>query len=121
MLLNIYDTLIGNDLVLHSVAQEAALAAFAALVEGGSLWVIVNYARSAGRALILPVLAVALIYQLAHLADWGKGDVILLLFLQMVLIFFGICLFAGHFGSAGFVLLVAGAILGLIAAFAKSL
>ena len=37
VLLNIYDGLIGNDLILHTASKEAVIAGIASLVEGGSL------------------------------------------------------------------------------------
>ncbi|HZM05956.1 MAG TPA: hypothetical protein VFC44_23385 [Candidatus Saccharimonadales bacterium] len=120
-LLNIFDNIIGNDLVLHSVGKEAVIAGVASLIEGGSFWVIVFYARSALRALIVPVLIVGLFYKLAHLEDWSKNDAVMLLVFQAGIIFVGAALFAGNFKEAIVVLAVFGAVLGLIAAFARSL
>ena len=120
-LLNIFDSIVGNDLVLHSMGKEAVIAGVASLIEGGSFWAIIFYARSALRALIVPVLVVGLFYKLAHLEDWSKNDAFMLLFFQAGIAFIGGSLFVGHFQEAVIVLAAFGAVLALIAAFARSL
>ena len=120
-LLNIFYGVIGNDLVLHSLGKEAAIAGFAALVEGGGFWLVLHYVPGAVRALVFPLFVVAVIYKVGHFEDWNKGDALMLLGFQVVIGLFGASLLAGHFQTAVFVLIVFGAFLALIASFARSL
>ena len=62
VLLNIFDDLIDNEIVLLSLGKEAALAGVASFIEAGSVWVVVSFIPLASRALIFPALVVALIY-----------------------------------------------------------
>jgi hypothetical protein len=100
VLLNIYFGLIGNDLELLTAGKEIAIAAIASLVEATGLWLILSFAPSALRAMILPALIVALIYKMAHLVDWSRYDVFMLLAFQVVLAFVGLSLMHGHFQAA---------------------
>ena len=125
-LLNIFYGLIENDLDLHSFGKEAVIAGIASLIEGAGVWLVVWVIPAAGRAsgmraLIIPLLIVALIYKIAHLEDWGRGDVLLLLTFQCVIGCSGALLFFGRFGPALFILVGFGIILALIAGFARSL
>ena len=121
VLLNIFDGLIGNDLILHSAGKEAVIAGFAALVEGGSLWLVVSFVPSAVRALIIPAIIVALIYKLGHLEDWSRYDVSMLLLFQGVLVGIALCLFFGQFLTALVVVLVFVFALAVIAGFVRGL
>ena len=126
VLLNIFYSLIENDLELHSLGKEAVIAGVVSLVEGAGVWLVVLAIPAAGRgwgmrALIFPVLIVALIYKIAHLEDWGRGDVLLLLMFQFVISCSGALLFFGRFGLALFIWVGFGIILAVIAGFAKSL
>jgi hypothetical protein len=71
--------------------------------------------------LFLPALVVGLIYKVAHFEDWGKIDVVMLLTFQFAVWFVAASLYAGHFKSAVIMLGFIGAILALVASFAKSL
>src|SRR6266550_4066653 len=102
--LNIFDSIIGNDLVLHSLGKEAAIAGIASLVEGGCFWIIVS-----------------LIYKIGHLEDWSKFDVFMLLAFQVAISFFAASLLGGHFQTAIIILVVFAAILAVIAGFRKNL
>ena len=111
LLLNIFFALIENDITLHSLGKEAAIAAVAALIEGVSVWVVVTfvpaaYVAIAGRALFIPALIVGIIYKVTHLEDWSHYEIIALLLFQLVIAAFGACLFLGHF-SAAFIILIA--------------
>jgi len=119
VLLNIFDGLIGNDLTLDSVGKEAVIAGFASFVEGGSVWLVVTFAPGAGRALIATAIIVAMIYKLAHLTDWSRYDVFMLLMFQAVIAGFGGALLMGQFQTAFVILLVFGFALALIAFFAR--
>lgn len=121
VLLNIFDGLIGNDLILHSAGKEAVIAGFASLVEGGSLWLVVSFVPSAVRALIIPAIIVALIYKLGHLEDWSRYDVSMLLLFQGVLVGIALCLFFGQFLTALVVVLVFVFALAVIAGFVRGL
>jgi hypothetical protein len=121
VLLNIFDGLIGNDLILHSAGKEAVIAGFASLVEGGSLWLVVSFVPSAVRALIIPAIIVALIYKVGHLEDWSRYDVSMLLLFQGVLVGIALCLFFGQFLTALVVVLVFVFALAVIAGFVRGL
>ena len=121
MLLNVYYALIGNDLCLRSVRQEAFIAAIASLVEGGSVWLVLSFARSATRALFIPILIVGIIYKSSHLEDWSRNDIILFLAFQIVIASSLSLLFAGNFKEAIIIWLVFGGILVVLGSFARSL
>jgi hypothetical protein len=121
VLLNIFDGIIGNDLTLDSLGKEALIAGIASLVEGGSVWLVVSYVPSAGRALIVPALIVALIYKVGHLEDWSRYDVMMLLMFQAVIAGIGLALVFGQFQLAVIILLVFAFALALIAGFARGL
>jgi hypothetical protein len=106
ILLNIYFGLIGNDLELLTAGKEIAIAAVASLVEAAGLWLILSFAPSAMRAMVFPVLIVGLIYKIAHLTDWSRYDVFMLLVFQVAIAFVGLSLFHGQFQTA-LVMLVA--------------
>lgn len=121
-LLNIFDAVIGNDLVLLPLRQEAWLAGFAALIEGACFWSVLTFVpAAASRALIVPLIIVGGLYQIAHLTDWARFDAILLMLFQLVLGFFLGALFRGQFMTAFTVLLAFSALLALVASFARSL
>ena len=121
VLLNIYFALIGNDLELHSVGSEAAIAGVSSFIEALGFWLVVTFVPGASRALIIPVVIVALIYRVAHYEDWGRFDVFMLLAFQAAIGFFGVSLFFGHFQTAVSILIGFGIVLAVIAAFARSL
>ncbi len=121
VLLNIYFGLIGNDLELRTAGKEAAIAAFASFVEAVGIWLSVSVFPGAGRAMIFFIFVTGLIYKIAHFEDWNWNDAVMLMAFQVVIVLVGVSLAAGGFTAAililgGFVL-----VLGLIAAFARSL
>lgn len=121
VLLNIFDGIIGNDLILRTVGQEAVIAGIASLVEGGSLWLVVTFVPGGGRALIVPVLIVGLIYKIGHLEDWSRYDVLMLMMFQAVIAGCALALVFGQFQMALIVLIVFTLALALIAGFARGL
>jgi hypothetical protein len=121
VLLAIYYSLIGNDLTLRSLGQEAIIAGIASLIEGGSVWLVFTYVPAGARALFIPALAVAVLYKLSHLEDWSRYDVALFLVFQFVITSSGVSLFFGHVQSALIILAVFGAILAVVASISKSL
>lgn len=120
-LLNIFYGLIGNDLTLRSLGQEAVIAGIASLVEGGGVWLVASFAPTAARALFVPALVVALIYKLGHLEDWSRYDVALFLAFQIVVVCSALSLFFGHVQTAVTILAIFGGILAIIASIARSL
>jgi hypothetical protein len=120
-LLGIFNGLIENDLELHTLGKEAAIAGVASLIEAVSVWLIVLFVPGGLRAMIFPALIVALIYKLAHLEDWSRYDILLLLMFQVVIGCLGASLVTGHFGAAALVLVIFGVVLGGIVVFMKSL
>jgi hypothetical protein len=121
VLLNIFDSIIGNDLVLHGSGKEAVIAAAASLLEGGGIWLVVYLVPGAARAMIIPMLIVGLIYKVTHFEDWDKSDALMLLVFQFAVWFGAASLYAGNFKAAIIVLGLVGAVLALVASFAKSL
>ena len=121
VLLNIFFGIIGNDLELRSVGAEVVIACVASLVEAASVWLVVSFIPMAARALVVPVIIVALIYKLAHLEDWSRYDVFMLLIFQAVIGCFGVSLAFGHFQTAIIILAGFWIVLFVIASFAKSL
>jgi hypothetical protein len=71
--------------------------------------------------MIVPALVVALIYKVAHLEDWGRFEILLLLVFQIVIGCLGVSLFFGHFQTAMIILFVFAAVLAVIAGIARSL
>jgi len=120
VLLNLFYNLIGDGLELLSLGKEAVIAGIASLVEAGSLWLVVTFVPAAARAMIIPVLILALIYKVAHLEDWGRFEVFLLIIFQVFIGCLAAALFFGHYQTAMIILVGFAAILGIIAAFAKS-
>jgi len=121
LLLSIFFGLIGNDLELRSAGAEAAIAGVSSFIEALSFWLVVTFIPAGSRALIIPVVIVALIYKIAHYEDWGRFDVFMFLVFQAVVGFFGVSLFFGHFQTAIIVLIGFGGVLTIIALFARSL
>lgn len=121
VLLNLFYNLIGDGLELLSIGKEAVIAVIASLVEASSLWLVVAFVPTATRAMIFPALIVAVIYKVAHLEDWGRFEVLLLLVFQVVIGCLGVSLFFGQFQTAIFILVVFAAVLAVIAGISRSL
>ncbi|HEX7469514.1 MAG TPA: hypothetical protein VF437_02090 [Verrucomicrobiae bacterium] len=126
LLLAVFFALIENDITLHSLGKEAAIAVVAALIEGASVWVVVTFVPPAfvaiaGRALFIPALVVAVIYKVTHLEDWSHYEIIALLLFQLVIAAFGACLLFGHFSAAFTILIVFFICLAVTVAFMKGL
>jgi len=119
--LNIFFGLIGNDLELRSAGKEAAVAGVASLVEAASLWLILSFAPGALRAMIFPVMVVALIYKVSHLEDWNRFDLFMLLAFQFVIAVVGLSLIFGRFQAAILILVGFAVFLAVIAAFVRNL
>jgi hypothetical protein len=121
VLLDIFFGLIENDLTLHNLGKEVAIAAVASLIEGASVWVVVTFIPLGGRALLIPALIVAIIYKVAHFEDWSHYEIFALLMFQLVIGAFGACLLFGHFSAAFIILFVFFICLAVIFAFMKGL
>jgi hypothetical protein len=121
VLLNIYYSFIGYDLTLRTLGQEATLAAIAALIEGGSLWLVLSFVPAAARALFVPVLIVAVIYKLGHLEDWSRYDIFFFLAFQLVIACAVVLVFTGHFSTALIIVSVFGAFLVVIGSIMRGL
>lgn len=119
VLLNIFCGLIGDGLELLSLGKEISIASIASLIEAASLWLIASYVPTAARAMIIPALIVAVIYKVAHLEDWNRFELILLLLFQAVVGSLGACLFFGQFRTAMAVIIGMAVFLGIIALFAN--
>jgi len=120
-LLNVFYSLIGNDLTLRSLRQEAVIAGIASFVEGAGVWLVALFVPAAARALFVRHSSLPLSYKLGHLEDWSRYDVALFLAFQTVIVCLGLSLFFGHFQAAIIILAVFGGLLVLIASIARSL
>ena len=121
VLLNVYYGLIGNDLALRSLGQEAAIAAIASLIEGTSSWLVVSFVPAAARALLIPALIVAIVYKLGHLEDWSRYDLVLFLMFQFVIVSSGAFFFFGHFQAAIITITAFGGFLAILGSLVRSL
>ncbi|MSU59433.1 MAG: hypothetical protein EXS35_14890 [Pedosphaera sp.] len=121
ILLNLYSNFIGYDFTLHSARKETILAAICSLIEAASVWVVVTHIPGAARALVIPGLLVGLIYMLAHLEDWNRFDAGIVFVFQFIVGGIGVALFTGNFSVAIGIVIVSGAVLGVIASIAKGM
>jgi hypothetical protein len=121
LLLNIYYSFIGYDLTLRTLGQEAALAAIAALVEGGSVWMVLTFLPTAARALFIPAIVVAVIYKLGHLEDWSRYEIFFFLAFQAVIACSGVLICTGHFSTALIVISVFAAFLMVVGSIMRGL
>ncbi len=121
VLLSVYYGLIGNDLTLRTVKQEAIIAGIASLIEAASVWVVASFIPTAARALFIPALVVALIYKVSHLEDWNRYDVLLFLMFQVVIGCSGAFCYFGHFQAAIIVVAVFAGFLAILGSFVRSL
>jgi hypothetical protein len=125
-LLNIFSNVIESDMELLSLGKEAVIAGIASLIEAAGVWLIVffisaTYRGVALRAMIIPLIIVALIYNLAHLESWSVFETGLLLAFQIAIGCLIASLISRHFLAAVMVVVVFGIILAVIAVIAKSL
>ncbi len=126
VLLSVFCGVIESDMELLTLGKEAIIAAIASLLEAMGVWLIVLLipAMSRGialRAMIIPLVIVALIYKVAHLESWSTFEAGLLLAFQVAVGCLIASLISGHFLSAIMVVVVFGIILAIIGAFSKSL
>jgi len=126
VLLSIFGGIIESDIELFSLGKEAMIAGIASLIEAMGVWLIVLLipAMSRGvalRAMIIPLIIVALIYKVAHLESWSTFEAGLLLAFQVAIGCLITSLISGHFLAAIMVVVVFGIILALVGAFSKSL
>ena len=124
--LSVFCGYIQSDMELHSLGKEATIAGIASLIEATALWLIILFipAMSRGMALrgmIIPIFIVGFIYRLAHLASWGFFEAGMLLAFQIGIALLVTCLFAGNIQAAVMVVVMFAIVLGVVAAFAKSL
>jgi len=121
VLLSVFYDLIGDGLELLSLGKELVLAGAASLIEAASVWLVVTYVPAAVRALFVPALIVALLYKMAHLEDWSRYEIFLLLIFQTFVVCLGTSLLFGRFQTAIIILAGFAVILFIIAAVARSL
>jgi len=107
ILLNIYFGWIGRGLGLRNTKSELVIAGAASFVEGGSLWLIMTFFPLATRAMIVPLIIVALIYKITHFENyWSRFDIGMLLAFQTIIIFVTIPLIFGRFSKTELLLLL---------------
>lgn len=126
VLLNIFGAVVESDMELLSLGKEVMIAGIASLIEAMGVWLIVLLipAMSRGvalRAMIIPLIIVALVYKIAHLESWSTFEAGLLLAFQVDISCFIASLISGHFLEAIMVMGVFGIILVLVGIFSKSL
>jgi len=125
-LLAIFGGVIESDMELLSLGKEVVIAGIASLIEAMGVWLIVlfisaMYRGLALRAMIVPLIIVALIYKVAHLESWSAFEAGLLLAFQVAIGCLIASLISGHFLAAIMVAVGFGAILAVVAAIARSL
>jgi|SRR5665213_194447 len=125
-LLSIFGGMIESDMELLSFGKEAVIAGIASLIEAAGVWLIVlfisaMYRGFALRAMIVPLIIVALIYKVAHFESWSVFEAGLLLAFQVAIGCLIASLISGHFLAAIMLVVGFGIILAVIAAVAKSL
>src|SRR5436190_11272477 len=120
VLLNIYSDLLGSDVAFRSLGHEATIAGVASLIEGGSAWVVLSFIPLAARALVFPVLVVAIIYKVAHFEDWIRYHILLLFLFQLVLGATAACFYFGRFSSGLTIILIAAVFLAILAAVVRN-
>jgi hypothetical protein len=125
-LLSIFGGVIESDMELLSLGKEAMIAGIASLIEAMGVWLIVLLipVMSRGlalRAMIIPLIIVALFYKIAHLVSWSTFEAGLLLAFQVAISCLIASLISEHFLAAIKVVAVFGIILVLVGAFSKSL
>ena len=125
-LMAIFDAVIENDLELLSLGREAALAGLASFIEALGAWLVMflvqaPYRGQGLRAMLLPAVIVAMLYKIAHLQDWNRYDVLLLLLFQLAIGCVGTSLLTAHFASAVLALVFFGVLLAGIAFWNKSM
>lgn len=126
VLLSVFGNVIESDMELLSLGKEAVIAGIASLIQATSVWLIVLFISPAFRggalrAMIVPLIIVALIYKIAHLESWSIFETILLLAFQVAIACLIASLISGHFFAAIIFVAAFGIILAVIAAIAKSL
>ena len=100
VLLAAYYRLLDSDLDLQTIGKEFWIAAIASLLQGAGLWLVLSLI-STGRGLaIIPAAAVAIVYKLGHMEDWGLYEVFGLFVFQMVILSTLASLIEGQFGTA---------------------
>jgi hypothetical protein len=113
-----------NDLELLSFRKEAIIAGIASLVEAAGVWSIVwlihpDFRVFGLRAMIVPLLIVAVIYKITHLENWSRYELFLLLLFQAAIGCVIASLMLGHIGTAMILLACFAAILVLVIGWAK--
>jgi hypothetical protein len=121
VLLNIFYNVIESDLELKSLGKEAALAGFASLFQGVTLWVIFWVVHGAGRLILVAGIIVAVLYRLGHLTEWSSYHVAGLLIFQLGLWSVLAALWSGHFAVALVIVAAFGGGLTIIASIARTL
>jgi hypothetical protein len=71
--------------------------------------------------MFVPALIVAILYKCAHLEDWSRYDLILLLLFQLAITSVGGCLYFGHFQAAIVILALLGGFLAILGSIVRSL
>ena len=126
VLTSVFGNVIESDMEFLSLGKESVLAGVASLIEATSVWLIVlfispEYRGGALRAMIVPLIVVALVYKIAHFESWTVIECGLLLAFQVAIGCLIASLIAGHFFAAIMVVAVCGIILAIVANFAKNL
>ena len=124
--MSIFGNVIESDMEVFSLGKEAAIAGIASLIEAAGVWLIVLYISPAYRggalrAMVVPLIIVAIIYKITHLESWSVFESGLLLAFQVAIGCLIASLISGHFLAAIMVVVVWGIILATVASFAKSL
>jgi len=122
--LDLFYRFVDSDLALHGWRKEAVIACVASLVQGAGFWFSASLFQDSPffrPVLVVPMLALALIYWLTHLEDWSGYEIGGIGYFQAALLATGVCLLAGEVQLAVMVVGLFAAGLALIAGIARSL
>ncbi len=119
--LNFFYRFVYSNLELHGLGTEITIAVVASAVQGAGFWVSSYFFHGDPfRCLTIPAIAVALIYLVAHLPNWGGLETSGIAGFQAAIIIAGMLLLAGQFQFALAVVVTVAIILSLIAHSARS-
>jgi hypothetical protein len=120
VILNLYCSFLGNEIIFRTLGQEAIIAGIASLVEAAAAWVILSFVPAAIRAMFIPGLIVAIIYKIAHLEDWSRFHLVLLFLFQIALGAVGACFYLGRVATGFMIIGVLVAVLSAVVLILRS-
>jgi hypothetical protein len=119
VLLAAYYRVLDADLGLRTIGKEFWIAAIASLIQGAGLWLFLSLVPGVRVLLIIPAAAVAVVYKLGHMEDWGLYEGFGLFLSQVFIVSALRSLIAGQFGMVAITLTIFGVCVAFIAGIVK--